>query len=160
MKVTAATKTTILSGMSKKGMNNTDVANAIGKSRSWVSKLLKEQNEITDLSPEVIDQLNDVLEIDLNPIVYREGAVSKSALLLSKQAEEDIEVAQLIDSLAKLVERPERAYIPYVDQKNLVKIGSELTKVVMTWEEGEDPHYAKIAVESLHFLREFFAKNQ
>lgn len=99
MKITAATTTAINKALSDKGMSMTSLGDKIGKSRSWVSKLLGGKNEIPRLSSELIDQINDVLGIELNPIQFAEGSISPTMLALSKAAESDPALAHLLETL-------------------------------------------------------------
>lgn len=156
MKVTARVIAKIQMALSKKGMNQSALAEKIGWHRSNVSKLLK--GGIETIAPEVIDKLNDTLSIDLQPIQYAEGNVSDTVLSLSQLAENDVRFAGLLETFLHLAHPPLEPFLPQIDTKQLPKIGSAITRIVHTWEEGKDPHYSKIAVEVLDFLRNYYAK--
>lgn len=159
MKVTPDIRNTIQRGLSAKGMNQAGLAVAIGRHRSWVSKLLDEDSDkVQNLSGKMADKISDKLDIELRPIHLPEGEVTPTALGLSELSESMPALALLLAHLLELVDPDNRAYIPTVHQKDLIKVGAELTTIVMRWEEGTDPHYAKIGGESLDYLREFFSK--
>ena len=159
MKITSATKTIIVNALSDKGLNMTELGKKIGKSRSWVSKLLGKKNEITHLTPEVVDDLNDVLGVELNPIQFAEGSVSPTMMSLSRVADSNPDIAQLMETVLAMATTPNEAYIPTVDQKELEKIGANFSRIVKEWDQ-EEPHNAKIGAECLTYLRKFFVKTE
>jgi hypothetical protein len=78
---------------------------------------------------------------------------------LTQAAESDPRLGKVLEALALLASPAEPvAFIPVVHQKQLIKIGAELTRIVHRWEQAADPHYAKIGAESLAYLREFLSK--
>lgn len=138
------------------GLNQSDLARRMGKSRSWVSRLIA--GDITTLRHDVVDQLNLVLELDFrgprlaeDPGSYGEDPLWKRLRLAAAGSPE---LTQTLESLARLVSAPPVAFLPHVSQKQLIKIGAELTRIVHRWEENHDPHYAKIAAEALAYLRQ------
>ena len=158
MKVTAETKTAIINALTEKGWNYTDLANKIGRTRSWVSKLLAEKHQIAELNGEMIDAISDKLGVSLMPIVTIDGPISPTALRLSELAESNPAIAELLHKILEVAQPPQLAYIPAVETKKLPKIGAKLTQIVHKLEEGNDPHYSRIAVEALDYLRRFFLK--
>lgn len=68
-------------------------------------------------------------------------------------------MATLLETLLSMASKPEFPFIPVVDTKRLPKLGAKITEIVHKWEEHDDPHYAKIAVEVLDYLRGYFLKN-
>jgi transcriptional regulator with XRE-family HTH domain len=156
MKVTPEVITKIQRGLTRKGMNQAKLAEKLGWHRASVSKLLKGKTDT--LSDESIDIINDVLTVDLQPIAFPEGKVSSTVLKLSRMAASDQKLAELLEIIADL-DRPSMvAFLPQVDTKRLPKVGAKITQIVMQWEDGADPHYSKIAVEVLDFLREYYTK--
>lgn len=158
MKVTAQVIAKIQIGLSTKGMNQTQLADRIGWHRGNVSKLLK--GGIDTMTEDTVDKINDALGIDLQPLQFREGTVSQTVLALSELAEQDVRFAGLLETFLHLAHPPKVAFLPQIDTKRLPKIGAEITTIVNRWEEAEDPHYAKIAVEVLDLLRKFYAKEE
>lgn len=157
MKVTAEIITRIQRALSDKGMNQSQLADKMKVHRSTVSTLLK-GNQPT-ITAKLADKLNDALDIRLEPLVFEEGTVSPTALRLTAMAEGDAEFSNLLETLVRMKSVPINAFLPQVDTKKLPKIGAAVTRIVMKWEEGTDPHYSKIAVEVLDFLREFYSKS-
>lgn len=157
MKITPTIIGQIQTALAAKKMSQSELASRLHYHRSHISKLLK--GEIETLTPDLLDGLNDVLDIDLVPVNFREGTVSPLALRISELAENNQQFTMLIETLCDLVATPEiHWFMPQVDQKRLIKIGAELTRIVHEWEDGNDPHYAKIAAESLDYIRRFYAK--
>jgi predicted XRE-type DNA-binding protein len=148
--------TKIQRGLSAKNMTQAALAEKLGWHRANVSKLLN--GKIDNLSNESIDIINDVLAIDLFPIIFRQGTVSATALKLSEMAKSDPKFAELLECVLDVSKPKLVAFLPQIDTKKLPKIGAEVTRIVMKWEEGTDPHYSKIAVEVLDFLRGFYTK--
>jgi len=157
MKVTAEIITRIQRTLSDKGMNQSQLADKMKVHRSTISTLLKGEQET--ITAKLVDKLNDALDIRLEPLHYEEGVVSPTALQLSKLAEDDAEFANLLETLMRMKSGPIAPFLPQVPQKKLPKIGAEVTRIVMKWEEANDPHYSKIAVEVLDFLRGFYSKD-
>lgn len=158
MKVTSETKTKIINAMTAKGLNNAQLGEKIGRTRSWVSKLLSEKDEIPELSDDMTDKINDALDVVLAPTYTAAGPVSTTAIELSRLAEGDARLANLLETILVMNAPKDVAYLPAVPTKMLPKIGAELTRIVHRWEDGNDPHYSKIAVETLDFLRRFYLK--
>jgi len=157
MKVTAEIITRIQRALSDKGMNQSQLADKMKVHRSTISTLLKGDQET--ITSKLVDKLNDALDIRLEPLIYEDGEVSPTALKLSNLAENDGDFANLLETLIRIKSPPISPFLPQVDTKKLPKIGAAVTRIVMKWEEGSDPHYSKIAVEVLDFLREFYTKN-
>ncbi|MBK1883689.1 helix-turn-helix transcriptional regulator [Luteolibacter pohnpeiensis] len=144
--------------MKEKGLNASTLSLKIGKHRSYITKLLSSNGGISELSSDIVDQLSDVLGVSIQPIQTSEGRISPTAARLSALAEENEDVAALLETILRVSEPSEEAYLPSVETKKLPKIGAAVTRIVHEWEQGADPHYSKIAVETLHFLRHFYAK--
>lgn len=156
MKVTAPAIAKIQMALSTKGMNQSQLAEKVGWHRGNVSKLLK--GGIDTMSDEMVDKFNDALGIDLEPLKTKQGNVSRTVLALSDLAEKDVRFAGLLETFLHLAHPKVEPFLPQVDTKRLPKIGAKITEIVHQWEEGQDPHYSKIAVEVLDFLRNFYAK--
>lgn len=156
MKLTQHLISKIQIALKAKGMNQSQLAEKIGYHRSHVSKILK--GEVEHLSDELVDLLNDALGLDLNPVNFQQVSVSPAAMELSQVAENDPVVRSLLVSLAHVIRPKIGPFLPHVDTKRLPKIGAEITRIVSAWEDGNDPHYSKIAVEVLDMLRKFYAK--
>lgn len=137
-------------------MNQTDLAEKLGWHRASVSKLLK--GKIENISDETIDIINDVLTVDLQPLTFPEGKASSTVIKLSEIAANDRRIAEILEILSEIAQPDIKPFLPHVETKRLPKIGAQITRIVMKWEEAGDPHYSKIAVEVLDFLREFYAK--
>ena len=156
MKVTASTKTAISNALSAKEMSGAELARAIGKDRSWVSKLLTERSTIQNIDSDTVDLINDTLDIILNPLVFREGTISPTAHALSELSEHDPDIALMMESILKMASKPEFAFIPHVKTKELSRIGGELRKI---FEKRDKEHNPKAASEALDYLRNYFLKN-
>jgi transcriptional regulator with XRE-family HTH domain len=156
MKCDAEIITRIQAAMKRKGLNQSQLAKAIGYHRSSISLLLK--GKTPNIDDDLIDLLNDALGADVAPSGKRHELPSPLALDLSRLAKKDVKIAHLLETLIDVVSPEIKAFLPHVDTKKLPKIGAEVTKIVMRWEEGTDPHYSKIAVEVLDYLRDFYTK--
>ena len=156
MKLTPHLINKIQIALDTQGMNQSQLASKIGYHRSHVSKMLK--GEIENLSDDLVDLINDALKIDLNPINFQQVNVSPSAMELSIASENDPELSALLMALARVVRPKISAFLPQIDTKRLPKIGAEITRIAHEWEDGNDPHYSKIAVEVLTMLRKFYEK--
>jgi len=156
MKITRRMIAAIQMALSDQKMTQAALAKKLGYHRSHISKILK--GEVDTISPDLIDGINDVLKLDLAPVVQSNGAASPLVLKLSRLAEEDSTLSALLENLAKVAAPPVGAFLPQVDTSKLPKIGAAITKIVMEWEQPKDPHYAKIAVEVLDLLRKFYEK--
>lgn len=156
MKVSSQTVTKIINGMTAKGLNRTDLARRIDMSPSWVSKLLNLR--IDELKSDLIGKIEDALEVEIQPLIFVGGEVSPTAQALSEISEHDPQMAAMLESLLSLASKPEFPFIPVVETKRLPKVGAKITEIVHKWEGHEDPHYSKIAVEALDYLRNFFLK--
>lgn len=137
-------------------MNQTELAAKLSWHRASVSKLLT--GKIDNLSDESVDIINDALAVDLQPLVFRDGKASSTVLKLSEAAAKDRKIAELLEILVEITQPGMAAFLPQVETKRLPKIGAEVTRIVHAWEQGADPHYSKIAVEVLDFLRTFYSK--
>ena len=160
MKVTKQTKTKIMRALTKKGWNFSDFAEKLGKHRTWPTKLLSKNSTISELSQDLADQICDVLGISLNPIQTVAGNVSTTALELSKAAEKDERIAQMMELVLDLTAADETPYIPAVPTKELQRIGSEITKIVHRNESPKGDYSPKIAVEVLDYLRGYFIEEE
>lgn len=156
MKCDAEIITRIQAAMKRKCLNQSQLAKAVGYHRSTISLLLK--GKTPNIDDDLIDLLNDALGADVAPSGKRHEQPSPLALDLSRLAKEDAKIAHLLEAVIDVVSPEIKAFLPHVDTKRLPKIGAEVTKIVMRWEEGVDPHYSKIAVEVLDFLRDFYTK--
>jgi transcriptional regulator with XRE-family HTH domain len=157
MKVTAQTIEKINKGMSDKGMNQTQLADAIGVSRGYISRLLK--GDYAKIPDEQAHKISKALEIILIPHVFQEGTVSDTALQLSTMADEDPAFSRLLEILIDIKGGdPRKAFIPSIDSQFLAEVGSELVRIVHQWEEPTGNYSPKVAVEVLKYLREFFRK--
>lgn len=160
MQVTAQDIEKIIKGMEAKGrMSQTALAEAIGVHRSYISNLLGGRyDEIPDSRA---NEISDVLEIQLLPLIFEEGEVSSTALQLTQMAKDDPSFSSVLEALVRLKGGDaKRAFIPSVSTEALKVIGEEMTRLVHQWEDHQDPHYAKIGAETLSFLRGFFGKGE
>lgn len=140
-------------------MNQSQLAKRVGYHRSTISMLLK--GKLANIDDDLVDLINDALDANIAPISRDIALVSSTAFELSALAKENKPLAEILESLldlAKVSGEEIQAFLPQVETKRLPKIGAEITKIVMRWEEGTDPHYSKIAVEVLDFLRAFYVK--
>lgn len=160
MKVTKDTKTRIIRALKKKGWNLSEFSEKLGKHRTWATKLLSENATIAELSQDLVDQISDLLAIPLNPIQTVAGRVSTTAIELSRSAETDDRIAQLLDIVFDLAnpEPDNSAFIPVVETKELQRIGAEISKIVHSWEQPKGDYSPKIGAEVLDYLRGYFAK--
>lgn len=148
--------TRIQTAMSRKKMNQSQLAEAVGYHKSTISLILRGKSP--NIDDDLIDEINSVLDADVAPSGKRSDKPSPLAQDLSAAAKADKRVAELLETLLEVIHPEIKPFLPHVDTKMLPKIGAEVTRIVMKWEEGTDPHYSKIAVEVLDFLRAFYTK--
>jgi hypothetical protein len=158
MKITTRLRQQILKAMTAKGLNGSTLSLKLGKNRTYMAKILAEDGGIEEISDKIVDGLADHLEIPIRPVQTVDGPLSPTAIALSEMADSDPVLGEILDNLLKVKTSSSAAYLPYVETKRLPKIGAEITKIVMKWEQPNDPHYSKIAVEVLELLRDFYAK--
>lgn len=127
MNVTETTINTIKKAIRDKGLNQTLVGERLDRTRSWVSMLLK--GKIARLSPEQAEGLEDLLSIDIQPIMFREEEVSPSALYLSNLAKENETVRRVVDELATLGYQAKNKSLPWLSSEDIVALGEELVRV-------------------------------
>lgn len=158
MKVTAQVIEKILRGMKAKGnMSQTALAEKIGTSRSYISRILK--GDYQTIPDEQAVAISDALEISLIPLRYQEGSVSSTALQLTQIAEEDPAFSSLLEALLSLKDGDaKKAFLPSVSTDALKVIGAELSRIVHEWEQPKGDYTPKIGAEALSFLREFYRK--
>ncbi|MCW1921286.1 helix-turn-helix transcriptional regulator [Luteolibacter arcticus] len=160
MQVTAQVIEKIIRGMKDRGnMSQTALAEKLGVDRSYISKLLR------GIYPTIPDaqaiKIGEILEIRLVKLRFVGGEVSSTALQLTQMAEEDAAFSSVLEALVLLKGGDaKKAFLPSVSTEALKVIGEEITRVVMRWEDHQDPHYAKIGAETLGFLRDFYQKGE
>jgi len=156
MTLTPQERTKIANALIRTGVQKKELAEALGLKPSWVTKLLNGTiKNITDAQEREIGKL---LKVKLRK--FNEQGVAVSAMAVEVDAVMNVSApfTEVVAALLKLAQNHDAAHIPVVETKCLSHIGAELTKIVMRWENGKDPHYARIAAESLVFLRTFFEK--
>lgn len=140
----------------EKGINQTDLGKLIGLDRSTVSKILK--GEITTLKPKTVEAFLDH-GLELRPLVIEGSEVSQTAIELSEMARNNPDLAATLEFLKRIANpKPQKLvpFMPDIDTKKLPKVGAVITEIVHRWEEGADPHYAKIAGEVLDWVRGYY----
>lgn len=100
MKVTSETITKIKIGLKNKSLTQSALAVAVGMHRSNMSKLLK--GEINTLKDEFVDPINELLEIDIAPLITHQGSISSTALALSELSIHDPKMATLLEMLMEV----------------------------------------------------------
>lgn len=158
MKITPRMIATIQIALTDKGINQAELSRRVGFHRSHMSNLLK--GKVETIEEEKIDLINDVLGTDLAPLVFEQGEVSPLALQVTRLSENDQNFAELLERLIRIngPTIPIEPFLPQVDTSKLEKVGAEITRIVHEWEEASDPHYSKIAAETLDYLRRFYGK--
>jgi len=141
----------------KKGITNKAIAEAVKKQEPWVSKFFGGAvKSITFRDMESMEKLLDDEFFGLNRAQTKQSALARKIAGAVDSDDKFAKIASLLhESLSE-----EKPHIPEVHQKELIKIGAELTRIVMRWECAADPHYAKIAGESLDYLRDYMDKRK
>jgi transcriptional regulator with XRE-family HTH domain len=160
MKVTKDIQQKIIRALPKKGLNLSEFSEKLGKHRTWATKLLSKNSTIQELSQDTADQISDLLGIPLRPVQTIAGNVSHTAIELSRSAENDARIAQLLEIVFDLAnpEPDNTAHIPVVETKELQRVGAEISKIVHRWEQPKGDYSPKIGAEVLDYLRGYFAK--
>ena len=138
------------------GLNQSELAKLIGLDRTTVSKLLA--GKIDTMRPQIEQVFLDKMGLDLRPLRSPHGDISQAAAKLSDLAKTNADLAATLEFLARLVTPNKAPFLPDIETSKLPKIGAALTRIVMRWENAEDPHYAKIAGEALDWIREYYRK--
>jgi transcriptional regulator with XRE-family HTH domain len=158
MKVTPATIALIKKRFrdpTKPKINQSQLADFMGLGKAWVSKLMN--RKLQNLSDDQVEKIESFLGIRLAQFVDKSVQVSPMAVELTRKMSEHPSFPKIVEALLEIQVSTDPGPL-WVETKRLPKIGAEVTRIVMKWEEGTDPHYSKIAVEVLDFLRTFYAK--
>jgi len=159
MQVTAQVVEKILKAMKARGLSQLVLAEKIGRSRSYVSKLLK--GDFATIPDRMAHTLSDALEVSLMPLKFKQGAVSSTALQLTQMAEEDAAFSSVLEALVALKGGDaKKAFLPSVSTEALKAIGAEVSRIVHEWEQPKGDYTPKIGAEVLSFLREFYQKGE
>lgn len=163
MKVTKDIQRRIINELTKRGWSLSEFSERIGMHRTYATKFLSQGATMKELNQDVADKISDVLGIPLRPIQTMEGNVSPTAIGLSKKAEDDAKIAQLLELIYDLANPPEpdlTAHLPVVLPKELQRIGAEITKIVQRSLSPKGDYSPKIAKEVLQYLREYYAAEE
>lgn len=156
MIVTADTIERIQAARKELGLNQSQLAELIGLDRTTVSKLLK--GEIHTMRPKIEEAFLDKLGLDLRPVRSPQGDVSQAAAKLSELAKTNADLAATLEFLSRMATPAKVPFLPDVETSKLPKIGAAITRIVARWENAKDPHFAKIAGETLDWIREYYRK--
>jgi len=155
----------VLDAMKAKGLKKKDLAKAVKLGSSWVTKFLS--GGLNELHEDHAKAIRELLEIELLDPVEKDAAsqFSLQAHQMATLMDKDPIVADIGKGLLKLAEQRfnkavRRSHIPVLHPKELIKVGAEISVIAHRYDQFQDPHYAKIALETIEYLRAFLRKRE
>ncbi len=153
MDLTPNYRALILSGLRKGGKKKTDLADACGYGKAWVTKLLNGTlKAISDTDAQKIEAL---LGIRFVQFVDVKTKVSTLAAAIDKAIEGNPHLAEVVTALLRLAEECEAArkapLVPrYIETQDMTRIGQEIIRLSFANEDKP----GKVAREVLKLLSE------
>lgn len=155
MKITQTVQDLVTDGLRRENKSKKELAAVLGVNPGWVTKFF--DGTLKTLTDRYVEVIEKFLNIKFQRIIL--GAnVPGSAIELGKLMNERPELVGIVNGLLAMAEERTIRSIPYMHPKELIKIGGEITRIVAAWDQAEDPHYAKIALESIKIISEVMNK--
>lgn len=150
MKITKQIQDTVLDALRKQNVSKKEFAAMVGMNPAWVSKFFN--GKLKTLTDGIPKRIESGLGIKLLRILPKGEEVPGVAVDLGELMTDYPELSVIANSLVALTQAKTRYAVPFMTPKELIKIGGEITRIVHQWENGEDPHYAKIGLESVKVI--------
>lgn len=159
MKITEPIRQHLLKTLHDRGMSQSEFAQRLNRHKTWATRLLKSgPNALKTLSEDDKEAIEALLGIMLEAVADRRHRVPQFALDVAASLAARPDLSPVIAELMKLAEPEVQFAVPHFDNKALLKLGAEATKIVHEWEETDDPHYTKIGLEILVVIREIIER--
>lgn len=147
MTITETTRNIVSDGLRKSGMSKKELAAKLGFNPGWITKFF--DGKLKTLTEENAIVIEKALGVKFSRIVSKSDKIPGAAQELGKLMETRPELITIANALISITEERTIYGIPFMTPKELIKIGGEITRIVAQWEDGNDPHYAKIGLESI-----------
>lgn len=156
MNITKTTQAIVTEGLRVSGLSKKELAAKLGVNPGWITKFY--DGTLKTLSDKHADAIEKALNVRFKRIVSKQDGIPGIAIELGKAMNDRPELAQIVSGLLALAEQKMVFSIPFMTPKELIKIGGEITRVVAEWDEADDPHYAKIGLESIKIISAVMAR--
>jgi transcriptional regulator with XRE-family HTH domain len=141
-----------LSGLRKSGKKKTDLADACGYGKAWVTKLLN--GTLKAISDDDARKIEGLLGIRFVQFVDVDRTVSALAAQIDKEVEQNPHLAETLSALLRMSEECRKAAAPftprYIETQDMTKVGQEIVRLVFANEDKP----GKVAREVLKMLSE------
>jgi transcriptional regulator with XRE-family HTH domain len=132
---------------SKPKLNQSQIADHMGLSKAWASKLMA--GRIGNLTDDQGRKLEDFLGIKLRPHMQEGASVSPLAARLSAKMQENTPLSDLVAALLSLVEAPAAPTGPrWIETQDMTKIGQEIITIAFA-NEDKPGKVARLVLELL-----------
>lgn len=150
MDITPTHRATIINAMRDRRIKQQELAEHMGYSKPWASKLLSDGvNQLKTISDSDAAKIQDFLGIAFYQIRENEEMVSDLALRIDAAMLEDQQFQKVVTALADLVEGQTVNWTPrFFSTKEMTQLGQEITRLVFA-NEGKP---GKIARETLRMV--------
>lgn len=142
-------------GLRRANKSKKELAAVLGMNPGWVTKFF--DGTLKTLTDRHVDVIEKFLNVKFQRIV-KGSHVPGAAIELGKLMNDRPELVSIVNGLLAMAEEKTIRSIPYMHPKELVKIGGEITRIVAAWDQADDPHYAKIGLESIKVISEVMNK--
>ena len=133
MKITESTRAIILSGLRKKGINQSELSEYLGHNKNWATRLFN--GTLKTLNDDQVDKIIDYLDVSFVKVTQKGRKVSTLATRLSKASENDKNLSEALSYLADFVEdQNAQKFLPWIPTEDLVALGKECNRAT-----HEDP---------------------
>lgn len=150
MKITDSVRDLVASGLRKRNVSKKELAAKLGFNPGWITKFF--DGTLKTLTDENVKVIERELGIKFMRLVSKSDNLPGPAVELGKLMESRPELLAIAQSLIALTDPKSTHAIPFMTPKELTKIGAEITRIVAAWDEADDPHYAKIGLESIKVI--------
>lgn len=155
MKITEPIRQHLLRVLHDRGMSQTEFAQRLGRHKTWATRLLKSgKGAMKTLTEEDKESIEDLLGIMLETYSHKDHPIPQLAIDIAAALKARPDLAPVIAEILKLAEPRVEFAVPHFDNKALIKLGAQATRIVHQWDENGDPHYTKIGLEILVVVRE------
>ncbi len=148
MKISETLRTRIVAGMRDAGLNQTQIAKAMGYEKPWATRLLN--GTMKTLSDDQVERLEQILGIEFFRFSKTGKEVSGLGLMVSEATKDNPDLAQAVEAVCRLADRP--AFTPpYIETSDMTLIGQEIIRLVFANEDKA----GKVAREVLKLLNDY-----
>ncbi len=156
MNITKTTQAIVTEGLRTSNLSKKELAAKLEVNPGWITKFY--DGTLKTLSDKHVKAIEKALGVKFSRLVSTEDGIPGAAIELGKAMNDKPELSAIVSGLLELVGQQTIHSIPFMTPKELIKIGGEITKIVARWDEQNDPHYAKIGLESIKVISELMTK--